>query len=90
VVLQVGKSRLTLLEVKKTVKRKPLSPAKPFIINKGTASFKNWSRLNLGFLDGEFFGDGFEMACSFLGEIGDEETVELLEAFTQDAEKAKF
>jgi hypothetical protein len=48
---------------------------------------KNWSRLNLGFLDGRFFGDGFGTACSILSGIGDEETVKLLEPFTQDGAK---
>jgi hypothetical protein len=48
---------------------------------------KNWSRLNLGFLDGRFFGDGFATACSILGEIGDEESVKLLEPFTPDGAK---
>jgi hypothetical protein len=48
---------------------------------------KNWSRLDLGFLDGRFFRDGFTTACSILGEIGDEETVKLLEPFTQDGAK---
>jgi hypothetical protein len=48
---------------------------------------KNWSRLNLGLLDGRSFGDGFGTACSILEEIGDEETVTLLEPFTQDGAK---
>jgi hypothetical protein len=48
---------------------------------------KTWSRLNLGHLDGRCLTDGFGTACSILGEIGDEETVKLLEPFTQDAEK---
>src|SRR5208282_1758364 len=43
---------------------------------------KNWSRLNLGILD-----DGFGTACSILERIGDEETVKLLEPFTQDGAK---
>jgi len=48
---------------------------------------KNWSRINLGLLEGRYFGDAFSMACSVLGVIGDEETVNLLEPFTQDGAK---
>ena len=48
---------------------------------------KNWSRLNLGLLDGRSFGDAFSTACSILGEIGDEETGKLLESFAQDGAK---
>lgn len=48
---------------------------------------KNWSRLNLGLLDGRPFGDAFSTACSVLGAIGDEATVKLLEPFTQDGAK---
>jgi hypothetical protein len=48
---------------------------------------KNWSRLNLGLLDGGSLGVGFGTACSILGGIGDEETVNLLEPFTQDGAK---
>jgi hypothetical protein len=49
---------------------------------------QNWSRLDLGHLgDERYFGNPFQTVCEVLGRVGDEESVPVLEGFTQDTKK---